>query len=371
MKARHIRNLSPAELADRLEALGQPPWRVRQLTAWLYGRLVEDFDAMTDLPAALRAELARRFVVRTAREVARSESAVDGTCKVLFELPDGARVEAVRMRYDGRTTLCVSSQAGCPLDCAFCETARGGFRRNLTAGEILDQVCALMAEAGLAGRKVNVVFMGMGEPLLNFDAVVAAVRTLNAPEAFDLGARRITISTSSFPERIRALARTDLRCSLALSLNAPDDALRRRLMPKASRFPIAELLDAAEAFVRSGRRHATLEYVMLRGVNTSPRHADALARLAAGRPFKVNLIPYNPGRHGAFERVGEREIDAFARRLARRVRAVTVRRSRGVDIDAACGQLWAANRDRVADAAGDGGAAPTPGGEGPTSAGRA
>jgi 23S rRNA (adenine2503-C2)-methyltransferase len=249
-------------------------------------------------------------------------------------------VESVLMRYEDRTTLCVSSQVGCPLDCVFCETAKGRFQRDLTAGEILDQVCTLKDDAGLASKKVNIVFMGMGEPLLNFDALVSALRTLNDPLGLNLGARRVTVSTSSFPDRIRALADTDVACSLALSLNAADDPRRRRIMPKASRFPIEELMDAARYFVSSGRRRVTLEYVMLKGINTSDDDADALARLTRGQPFKINLIPYNAGRLNEFETISEAEIQRFVRRLLPVAPAVTVRRSRGTDIDAACGQLW-------------------------------
>jgi 23S rRNA (adenine2503-C2)-methyltransferase len=216
--------------------------------------------------------------------------------------------------------------------------------RNLTAGEIVDQVCTLKGDAGLEAKKVNVVFMGMGEPLLNLDAVTAAIRTLNDPRGLDMGARRITVSTSSFPDRIRALADADVDCSLALSLNAPTDDLRRRLMPKASRFTIEELLDAARYFVASGKRRVTLEYVMLRGVNVSDEDARRLAQLVQNQPFKLNLIPYNParrsGRDDPFAPIGEHEIERFVRALLPAAPTVTVRRSRGTDIDAACGQLW-------------------------------
>jgi len=344
MSTRHIHDIPIGELRDVVVASGQPEYRFRQLAAWLYARLADDFDVMTDLPRALRDELRERFHVRSAVPATVQESAVDGTRKYLFELPDGGAVESVLMRYDERTTLCVSSQVGCPLDCAFCQTARGGFMRNLSAGEILDQICTLKADAGLASKKINVVFMGMGEPMLNLDAVTAAIRTLNDPRGLDLGARRITVSTSSFPDRIRALADSDVDCSLALSLNAPNDELRRRIMPKASRSTIAELLDAARFFVASGRRRVTLEYVLLRGVNTSDDDARQLAALVRNQPFKLNLIPYNPARRtdptDPFEAIGERDIERFVRIVLPSAPAVTVRRSRGTDIDAACGQLW-------------------------------
>jgi 23S rRNA (adenine2503-C2)-methyltransferase len=336
----HIHNIGLEQLRDFVRDSGQPDYRYQQLCRWLYGRLCGDFDEMTDLSLDYRERLKRRFVVTSATPVLAQFSRMDGTRKYLFELEDGPAIESVVMWYEKRTTLCISSQAGCPLDCVFCETARGKFRRNLTAGEILDQICVLKRDAGLAGKKVNVVFMGMGEPMLNFENVTAAIRTLNDPLGLNLGAKRITVSTSGFPDRIRRLADTDVKCSLALSLNAPDDARRSELMPKASRNPIRELLEAARYFVERKGRRATLEYVLLGGVNTTDEDARALGRLAAGLPVKINLIPYNPGRSGRFLPVSEREIQRFVKRLLPHAPAVTIRRSRGSDIDAACGQLW-------------------------------
>jgi 23S rRNA (adenine2503-C2)-methyltransferase len=321
-------------------AHGEPEFRFRQLATWVYARLEDRFERMSDLPLGLRTALEASHQVSSLRVATVQESAVDGTRKYLFELPDGARIESVAMRYDRRTTLCVSSQVGCPLDCVFCETAKGTFRRNLTAGEILDQVCALKADTGAPGRKVNVVFMGMGEPLLNLEALVAAIRVMNDPLGLNLGSKRITVSTSSFPQRIRELADSDAECSLALSLNAPGDETRRRLMPKAARFSIPELLEAARYFARAGKRRVTLEYVLIPGVNMSDADADQLGALSRGQPFKLNLIPYNPGRKDPFPCPDEAAIDRFAARLLPVAPAVTVRRSRGVDIDAACGQLW-------------------------------
>lgn len=340
MHTAHIRNMSLDELRSFVSSLGEPRYRFEQIARWLYGHLVTEFDEMSDLPLSLRERLCADHTIGSAKVARIQTSRVDGTCKYLFELHDGRRVEAVRMPYDDRTTVCVSSQVGCPLDCVFCETARGGFGRNLSAGEILDQVCTLKSDAGLSAKKINVVFMGMGEPLLNFDAVVASIRTLNDPLGLNLGSRRITVSTSSFPDRIRELADADVRCSLALSLNAPDDMKRRTLMPKASRFPIEELIDAARYFVSQGGRRVTLEYVLLRGFNTADKDAERLARLVRGQPFKLNLIPYNPGSNGEFEPISNKEIDRFVTRVLPSAPAVTVRRSRGVDIDAACGQLW-------------------------------
>ena len=339
MDRTHLRNLSFAELKDAVVSEGEPEFRYRQIATWVYGRLESRFDAMSDLPLELRQRLEARFDVAASTPVSIQQSAVDGTRKFLFEFQDGARVESVLMRYDRRNTVCLSSQVGCPLDCVFCETAKGRFQRNLTAGEILDQLCLLKSEAGPASHKINVVFMGMGEPLLNLPNVIAAIRVMNDPLGLNLAGRRITVSTSSFPDRIRELSDSDAECSLALSLNAPNDEKRRALMPKASHFPIRELLDAARYFVRDERRRVTLEYVLIKGQNMGDEDADELASWVR-EPFKLNLIPYNPGRHDPFQRPTEADIDRFVKRLLPVAPAVTVRRSRGVDIDAACGQLW-------------------------------
>ena len=336
----HIRNLALDELREALAGRGEPDYRARQLCKWLYSRLALDFAEMTDLPLGLRESLAAEYRVASAVPVFAQSSRIDGTRKYLFDLGDGSNVEAVVMWYEKRTTLCVSTQVGCPLDCTFCETATGRYGRNLTGGEILDQICALKRDAGLLHKKVNVVFMGMGEPLLNYDGLVGAIRTLNDPLGLNLGTKRITVSTSGFPDRIRRLADEDVSCSLALSLNATTDEQRRELMPKASRYPIGDLLDAALYFVRRKGRRATLEYVMLGGVNTSDDDARRLARLSQGLPVKVNLIPYNPGRTGGFQSVSEKDLQRFVRILLPLAPAVTIRRSRGADIDAACGQLW-------------------------------
>jgi 23S rRNA (adenine2503-C2)-methyltransferase len=340
MDHEHLRNLSLAQLRDVVLAEGEPEFRFRQLATWVYARLESRFEAMSDLPHGLRQRLAERFDVAASAPVSIQQSAVDGTRKFLFEFADGARVESVLMRYDRRNTVCLSSQVGCPLDCVFCETAKGRFQRNLTAGEILDQLCLLKSEAGPASHKINVVFMGMGEPLLNLPSVIEAIRVMNDPLGLGLAGKRITVSTSSFPERIRELADSDADCSLALSLNAPNDEKRRELMPKASHFPIHELLDAARYFVGNDRKRATLEYVLIKGRNMGDDDADQLGALAHDQPFKLNLIPYNPGRQDPFQRPTEADIDRFVGRLLPVAPAVTVRRSRGVDIDAACGQLW-------------------------------
>jgi 23S rRNA (adenine2503-C2)-methyltransferase len=334
----HLRNLSLPQLRDFIMGHGVPEYRYRQVASWLYGKLAHDFDVMTDLPLVFRDDLAGKAVVESLSVVSSQTSAVDGTKKLLFRLADGSLVESVFMLHDKRVTLCVSSQVGCPLDCVFCQTGKGVFGRNLTSGEILDQICYL--KSGCDNDKVNLVFMGMGEPLLNFDSLVQAIRVLNDPAGLDMGSRRITVSTAGLPRRMRDLADADLRCSLALSLNATTDEQRQQLMPAVGKYSIADLVDAALHFHNETRRRVTLEYVLLKGLNTTDADAKRLGRIAARGPFKVNLIPYNSGRDEEFLKLSEDEIQHFIKILLPYAPAVTVRRSKGPDIDAACGQLW-------------------------------
>jgi len=336
----HLRCLSLPELEAWVESLGEPRYRFRQLASWLYEKLAGDFAEMTDLPLAFRESLRDRALLSSFRRVSAEVSRIDGTKKYLFELHDGNCVESVLMQHEKRITFCVSSQVGCPLDCRFCQTSKGRFRRNLTAGEILDQICCLKKECGQEMEKSNIVFMGMGEPLLNYRSVVAAVLVLNTAPGFELGSKRITVSTSGLPRRMKNLADEGLKCSLALSLNATTDAKRRELMPAVSRYPIDEVIDAARYFAEKSGRRVTLEYVLLRGENTSAEDARRLGKIARRGSFKINLIPYNPGRDGGFETQSEDELQAFIRELLPYSPTLTVRRSKGPDIFAACGQLW-------------------------------
>jgi 23S rRNA (adenine2503-C2)-methyltransferase len=336
----HLRGLSIAALGEFVESLGEPPYRARQLASWLYEKFPDDVAAMTDLPLGLREGLRDRAMVSSFRSWSVQESKIDGTRKYLFELHDGNTVESVLMRHGRRITFCVSSQVGCPLDCRFCETAKGEFRRNLTAGEILDEVCHLKKECLDDADKVNIVFMGMGEPLLNYRSLVQAVGVINSAPGFELGSKRVTVSTSGLPRRMKNLADEGLKCSLALSLNATTDAKRRELMPAVSRYSIEEIIDAAGYYEKKSGRRVTLEYVLLCGENMSSADARRLGKIARRGPFKINLIPYNPGRAGEFEAPDEEDLQAFIRELLPYAPTVTVRRSKGPDIFAACGQLW-------------------------------
>jgi 23S rRNA (adenine2503-C2)-methyltransferase len=327
-------------LDQTLAAHGQPRFRARQVWAWA-ARGVSGYEAMTDLPVGLRESLAAEvpFSSLTVEEEARSD---DGTVKALFSTADGRALEAVLMRFrDGRRSICVSSQSGCPLTCTFCATGAMKFARNLTASEILEQA--------LHFRRVEAidhcVFMGMGEPMLNLDAVLEACERL--PE-IGVTHRRTTISTVGWIPGIERLAEADMPIRLALSLHAAEDALRSRIMPVNERFPIAEVIEACRAFYARKRRRVFVEYVMLAGVNDRYEQALALARLLAGsgrsrteQPiFKVNLIPYNPT-GSPYEGSSRESIAAFRAALESEGVPVTVRLTRGRDIAAACGQLAA------------------------------
>ncbi len=318
-------------LDARLAELGEPRFRARQVWAWA-ARGAGAYEEMTDLPAALRSRLADEVPFSTL-ELEREAHARDGTVKALFRTQDGRPVEAVLMRYkDGRRSLCLSSQSGCPLTCTFCATGSMKFGRNLTAGEIVDQA--------LHFRRVekvdHAVFMGMGEPMMNLPNVLAACERLP-----DLGIsqRRTAISTVGWVPGIDALAETDMPIRLALSLHAPEDALRSEIMPVNDRYPLADVLDACRRFHERKRRRVFVEYVMLAGVNDRYEQALALAKLLDPWIFKVNLIPYNPT--GMYEGSSRAAIDAFRAVLEEHGVRATVRLTRGRDIDAACGQLAA------------------------------
>jgi 23S rRNA (adenine2503-C2)-methyltransferase len=318
-------------LQTTLDELDQPRFRPGQVWAWA-ARGALGYDAMTDLPASLRAQLAER-VPFSSLELQRDAQSRDGTVKALFSTHDGRAIEAVLMRFaDGRRSLCVSSQSGCPLTCTFCATGTMKFGRNLTASEILDQA--------LHFRRVeavdHAVFMGMGEPMMNLDAVLAACERLP-----DIGVthRRTTISTVGWVPGIDRLAECDMPIRLAWSLHAPEDSLRSQIMPVNDRYPIAEVLAACERWHAAKRRLVFVEYVMLRGVNDGYGQAVQLAQLLDPRHFKVNLIPYNPT--GMYEGSSREAIAAFKAVLEEHGLHATVRLTRGRDIDAACGQLAA------------------------------
>jgi 23S rRNA (adenine2503-C2)-methyltransferase len=333
----NLLNLAPAAAEARLAAamseLGQPGYRVGQVLRRLWAIPAASFDAMTELPAPLRAELDRRFELPRVELAVRQQSA-DGTQKFLFRLRDGEAIETVSIPDGNRVTLCISSQAGCALRCAFCATGAMGFSRNLEPFEIAGQVRE-MRLLDPPMQVTNVVFMGMGEPLMNWKAVDPTLTLLNDPRALGIGARHITISTVGVLPGIVALGERPEQFRLAISVHAPTDELRKQLMPINTKYPLAEVIAAAKVF----DRRVTFEYVMLGGVNDGIEQARALGQLARECGAFVNLIPLHPGGSQGFVPTPANEISRFARLLRDRDVEVAVRKSRGMDISAACGQL--------------------------------
>jgi len=354
---KNLLDLDPAALAAWLAERGQKPFRARQVSRWVHQRFADDVHAMTDLAGALRTTLAAEAAV-VGPTVIRDTTAGDGTRKWLLDAGGGNAVEAVYIPEDDRGTLCISSQAGCALDCAFCSTGRQGFNRNLTTGEIVGQLWhanrtliaeRLSAPCVAAGHApiTNVVMMGMGEPLANYDNVVPALRLFLDDNAYGLSRRRVTLSTSGLVPWIDRL-RDECPVALAVSLHAPTDDLRDRLVPINRKHPLASLMAACIRYIeRAPRDFVTFEYVMLDGVNDQPAHARALIDLVRDVPCKLNLIPFNPFPASGFTASPRERIRAFARTLQDAGLVATVRKTRGDDIDAACGQLAGQVQDRI------------------------
>jgi 23S rRNA (adenine2503-C2)-methyltransferase len=334
--------LSAEDLARRLEPVVDRSFRARQVHDWLYRRAAAGFEDMTNLPLDLRSELSRRFRIGSPDTVRRAEAA-DGTVKHLFRMADGSTVEAVDIPDGERRTFCISSQAGCGLACKFCVTGFWGPGRNLTAGEIVGQVLAIRRDRDLPPSGFNVVFMGMGEPLMNLPAVEATIDLLTET----ISPRRITLSTAGVVPGIRAMAEWERRPNLAISLHAPDDERRTELMPINRSYPLDELMAAPREFPLEKGRKITVEYILIRGFNDAPADADALYLRLRGLRAKVNLIPINPDPvlGEAMVPPSDEATEAFRARLERRGLVATVRRRRGDDVSAACGQLRAFGRD--------------------------
>jgi 23S rRNA (adenine2503-C2)-methyltransferase len=346
----NLLDLDRAGLEDLFAGLGERPYRATQVMRWLHHNGVDDFSAMTDLSKGLRARLTESTEIR-APEVVLDQASEDGTHKWLLRLDDGQCIETVFIPERDRGTLCVSSQVGCALDCTFCSTARQGFNRNLSTAEIIGQLWvakrSLQPEAGRSRVVTNVVLMGMGEPLLNFDNVVRAMRLMLDDFGFGLSKRRVTLSTSGVIPAMDRLRET-IDVALAVSLHAPNDALRDQLVPLNRKYPIRELLAACRRYVdgKNFRSRVTFEYVMLDGVNDTPQHAKELVRILQGVPAKVNLIPFNPFPQTRYSRSAPEVIDRFRDLLLRSGLHTVTRKTRGDDIDAACGQLAGRVADR-------------------------
>ena len=336
----HLKDFSIERLRTRFAAEGIEPWRAEQVAGWLYARGVEDPAQWTDVSAALRDRFANAWQRRALEWDAVSVSA-DGTVKGRLRARDGALIESVMIPEGERNTLCISTQVGCPLACSFCATGALGFTRNLGVAEILDQVCRMREKLAPEQRLTNVVFMGMGEPLLNLPNVIEAVRVLLHPKAFALGPRKITVSTAGVVPKIATLLQS-VPVNLAVSLHAPTDAVRDVLVPINRRFPLAVLFEALRALPEvSVRRPIFFEYTLMQGVNDSLDDARRLVRLVRGLPSKLNLIPMNAHADAPYRPPHEADVARFAAVLVGAGLTVTVRRPRGADIDAACGQLAA------------------------------
>jgi 23S rRNA (adenine2503-C2)-methyltransferase len=328
-----------ARVAEWLSSSGEPGYRTRQIMHAVYARRVASWAEMTTLPAVLRERLdeAFRFPSIAPEEERTSE---DGTLKVLWRLVDGEAVESVLIPTRSRDTLCLSSQAGCALACTFCATGKLGWRRDLTAGEIVDQARRLLGRRGEGDHGANVVFMGMGEPLLNWENLTVALDVLMDPDGLNVGARRITVSTVGVPERIVALGERYPQVRLAVSLHAATDDVRDTIVPLNRRYPLREVLAACRLWAKATGKRFTFEVVHLPGVNDRPEDVAALAHVAKDLPVQINLMRYNPIPGAPYRRPAARETAALRDRLAMESgRTVTVRRSRGIDVEGACGQL--------------------------------
>ena len=333
-----LAELELTELEAALESRGHERYHARQLYRWIYRRGVTDFDRMTDLSRPLREQLPTDFTLKTLKVIS-DERSVDGTRKFLLELADTRRVEAVFIPDTPSMTFCISTQVGCAMACGFCLTGKMGLIRNLTAGEIAGQVRVLAAATNLLEHPFNIVLMGMGEPLHNYDATMKALRMLHAEHGLAVSPRRVTLSTVGIVPGLQRLAHEPLMPNLAISLHATTEEQRTMLVPPNRKYPLAEILDTCRRFPLKKRSRITFEYVLLDGVNDTTEDARRLARLLTGIKAKVNLIPLNPAPGIPYDRPSDARVDRFAQILADRHITVSVRKSRGRDIRAACGQL--------------------------------
>lgn len=339
-----IYELTFEALTSFLAELGEPKFRARQVWEWLYKKYVTEFAGMRNVPKSLQAELAARFSIHSATIASEQHSSDGQTKKVLFQLPDGQYIETVLMRYDKRRTLCISTQAGCAMGCVFCATGQMGFFRNLTVGEIVAQVLYFAHELAQTNEHVtNIVMMGMGEPLHNYENTLTAVDRLTDERGFNLGARKITISTVGLVPAIRRYADEQRQTPLAVSLHAATDAERDKLIPINNRWPIDDLIEACHYYIEKTGRRLTFEWALIAGENDTVEQARALGNLLHGMLCHVNLIPLNPTAAYGGRPSSKEQVEAFRAELTHFSVSSTVRVRRGIDIQAGCGQL----RDRV------------------------
>ena len=336
--AAQLLDMTPESLKVTLKEWGEPQFRAAQVLKWVYEDGVYDYDGMTNLPKSLRTKLAASLPVLRARIVTQQDAS-DGVRKLLLAWPDGATTECVLIPDGERRTACISTQVGCPVGCVFCASGLDGLQRQLTVGEIVEQVVHVRDLCQGGPRLSNVVFMGLGEPLANYAATIGALRTINASWGSGIGARKITVSTVGLPAQMKRLADEDLQITLALSLHAPSDELRRQIIPWAERVSIADLVEACRHYFKRTGREITLEYILLGGLNDGEREARQLAYLVRKIRANVNLIAYNPIGGLPYERPSEDMVLGFQEVLRNHGVNAHVRKSRGIDIDAACGQL--------------------------------
>ncbi|MFF3007489.1 23S rRNA (adenine(2503)-C(2))-methyltransferase RlmN [Kitasatospora sp. NPDC057940] len=347
---RHLADLSPAERKEAVAELGEQPFRAKQLSNHYFGRMSNDPEGWTDIPAASREKLTGSLLPDLMSVVRHVSCDDDTTRKTLWKLFDGTLVESVLMRYPDRVTMCISSQAGCGMNCPFCATGQAGLTRNLSTAEIVEQIAAGMRALkageipGGEARLSNVVFMGMGEPLANYNRVLAAIRRLTdpAPDGFGLSQRGVTVSTVGLVPAMNRLADEGLSCRLALSLHAPDDELRDELVPVNTRWKVSEVLDAAWNYAEKSGRRISIEYALIKDINDQAWRADLLGRLIKNHRVHVNLIPLNPTPGSKWTASRPEDEREFVRRLQSHGVPTTVRDTRGQEIDGACGQLAAA-----------------------------
>ena len=335
----NIKEYTLEELQDFLKENGEKPFRAKQIYEWLWKKNVSNFDDMSNLSKSLRELLKKHFEAKTI-EVVETQDSSDGTTKVAFKMQDGLLVEGVLIPSEKRATACISCQAGCTLGCKFCATGTLGFKRDLTASEIYEQIFyikKLSEERGL--NFSNIVYMGMGEPLLNYDNVLESIAMVTGKNGLEMSPRRITVSTAGLPDMIRRLADDEVRFNLAISLHSAVNEVRDTLMPINKKYNLAELSDAIRYFVDKTDTRPTFEYLLLNDVNDSMSDARALADYCRAFPIKINIIEYNPTENDQFQKASKERLDGFVKVLEGRNMIVHVRHSRGKDIDAACGQL--------------------------------
>ncbi len=337
MEKLDIKSLYIEELTEVLKAFGQPAFRAKQLYEWMHGKLAESYEAMTNLSKGLREALKENYPLISLEEVDSLHSKADGTVKYLFRLRDDRVIESVLMRYHHGNSVCISSQVGCRMGCTFCASTIGGKERDLLPSEMLDQIYRIQSATG--ERVSNVVVMGTGEPLDNYDHLIRFLRILTDSQGINLSARNITVSTCGIPDKIRAFAEEGLPITLALSLHAPNNEIRRKLMPVARQYELREVMDAFRYYYDKTGRRLTFEYSLVEGINDEEEHAKELSALVKGLNCHINLIPVNPIKERNYRKSESKKIQIFKNILEKNRINVTIRREMGSDIDAACGQL--------------------------------